>query len=61
MIYITYTKYFAMIVYKVYSKVGLRVPVIIPMKGTNLQQGRKILEDAGTVIESHSTGTRQEE
>jgi succinyl-CoA synthetase beta subunit len=29
------------------EKVGLRVPVIIRMEGTNLEQGRKILADSG--------------
>jgi succinyl-CoA synthetase beta subunit len=29
------------------QKVGLRVPVIIRMEGTNLEEGRKILADSG--------------
>ena len=29
------------------EKVGLRVPVIIRMEGTNLKEGRKILAESG--------------
>ena len=29
------------------KKVGMRVPVIIRMEGTNLVQGRKILDESG--------------
>ncbi|MGB5204372.1 MAG: hypothetical protein WBN63_09310, partial [Eudoraea sp.] len=32
------------------EKVGLRVPVIIRMEGTNLKEGRKILADSGLAL-----------